>query len=92
MKMSQISIRIDDELREKTDQILGELGLNISTAVNIFARQIIRSRGIPFPLTLTEQRTANRGEAIRKMFEIADTHPIKLPDHFKFSRDECYDE
>jgi DNA-damage-inducible protein J len=90
--MAQISIRIDDELREQTDQILGELGLNISAAVNIFARQIVRSRGMPFPLTLAEQPAANRQEAARRLFESADVNPVELPLDYKFNRDDCYDE
>jgi DNA-damage-inducible protein J len=78
--VAQISIRMDDELREQTEQILGELGLSMSAAVNIFARQIVRSRGIPFPLTLSEQplserHAALRQEAARRLFESADAHP-----------------
>jgi DNA-damage-inducible protein J len=90
--MAQISIRMDDALREQTDLILSELGLNISSAVNIFARQIVRSRGIPFPLTLAEQQTVNRQEAVSKLFSIADANPVKISSGYKFNRDECYDE
>jgi addiction module RelB/DinJ family antitoxin len=90
--MAQISIRIDDSLREQTDIILGELGLNISAAVNIFARQIVRSRGIPFPLTLSEQQAVNSQEAVDKLFSLADVNPVKIPSGYKFNRDECYDE
>jgi addiction module RelB/DinJ family antitoxin len=90
--MAQINIRMDDALREQTDLILSELGLTISSAVNIFARQIVRSRGIPFPLTLAEQQIPNRQEAVNKLFSVADAHPVKLPNGYKFNRDECYDE
>jgi DNA-damage-inducible protein J len=50
--MAQISIRIDDSIKERTDMILSELGLNMSTAFNMFARQIVRQGGIPFPVQL----------------------------------------
>jgi addiction module RelB/DinJ family antitoxin len=89
--MAQISIRIDDELREQTDRILGELGLNISAAVNIFARQIVRTRGIPFPLTLSENHAAEKRDAVRKLFEYADVSPNKPPNGYQFNRDDCYD-
>jgi addiction module RelB/DinJ family antitoxin len=52
--MGQISIRIDDSVKEQTDAILSELGLNMSTAFNMFARQIVRQGGIPFPVQLGE--------------------------------------
>jgi addiction module RelB/DinJ family antitoxin len=83
---------MDDVLREKTDLSLSELGLNFSSAVNIFARQIVRSHGIPFPLTLAEPQTANRQEAVSKLFSIADANPAEMPRDYKFNRDACYDE
>jgi DNA-damage-inducible protein J len=83
---------MDDALREQTELILSELGLNISSAVNIFARQIVRSRGIPFPLTLAERQTVNRREAVSKLFSIADANPVNMPSDYMFNRDECYDE
>jgi DNA-damage-inducible protein J len=83
--MAQISIRMDGALREQTDLILSGLGLNISSAVNIFARQIVRSRGIPFPLTLAEQQTVSRQEAVGRVFSIADANPVKMPVGYKLS-------
>lgn len=49
--MAQINIRIDDNLKEKAEKLFGELGLNMSTAFNIFIRQSIRQGGIPFEIT-----------------------------------------
>ncbi|MCL2322974.1 MAG: type II toxin-antitoxin system RelB/DinJ family antitoxin [Oscillospiraceae bacterium] len=96
--MAQISIRMDEELRKQTDKILNELGLNLSSAINIFARQIVRIRGIPFPLTLpdqisaNQQETVNRQEAIKSFIQFANSHPIKFDEGFKFSREECYED
>ena len=49
--MAQINIRIDDNLKEKAEILFEELGLNMSTAFNIFIRQSIREGGIPFEVT-----------------------------------------
>lgn len=49
--MAQINIRIDDNLKEKAEVLFAELGLNMSTAFNIFIRQSIREGGIPFEIT-----------------------------------------
>jgi len=49
--MAQVNIRIDDSLKEKADRLFEELGLNMTTAVNIFVRQVIRQGGIPFEIT-----------------------------------------
>lgn len=49
--MAQINIRIDDKLKEKAEILFDELGLNMSTAFNIFIRQALRQGGIPFEIT-----------------------------------------
>jgi addiction module RelB/DinJ family antitoxin len=49
--MAQVNIRIDDEIKEKAEHLFFELGLNFSTAVNIFVRQSVRQGGLPFMVT-----------------------------------------
>ena len=49
--MAQVNIRIDDNLKEKADSLFEELGLNMTTAINMFVRQVIRQGGIPFEIT-----------------------------------------
>ena len=49
--MAQINIRIDDNLKEQAELLFEELGLNMSTAFNVFIRQSIRQGGIPFVIT-----------------------------------------
>jgi len=83
---------MDEDLREQTDKILNELGLNLSSAVNIFARQIVRTRGIPFPLTLPDQTGANKQEAVKSFIQYAESHPAKFGQEYKFNRDECYED
>ena len=50
--MGQVNIRMDDGLKEKAEAIFEELGLNMTTAFNVFVREAVRRRGIPFELTL----------------------------------------
>ena len=45
------NIRIDDNLKEQAEILFEELGLNMSTAFNVFIRQSIRQGGIPFEIT-----------------------------------------
>lgn len=49
--MAQINIRIDDDLKARADALFNELGLNMTTAFNIFIRQAIRQGGLPFEIT-----------------------------------------
>ncbi|MCL2422033.1 MAG: type II toxin-antitoxin system RelB/DinJ family antitoxin [Defluviitaleaceae bacterium] len=50
--MAQVNIRIDDDLKEKAEVFLNELGFTFSTAFNVFIKQAIRERRIPFDIDL----------------------------------------
>lgn len=50
--MTNLNIRTDKEVKMAAEKIFEELGLNMTTAVNIFLRQSIRENGIPFDLRL----------------------------------------
>ena len=52
METTNLNIRTDREVKLAAEQIFEELGLNMTTAVNIFLRQTIRENGIPFELKL----------------------------------------
>ena len=47
-----ISIRMDSELKKQADLLLEELGMNITTAFNIFVRQALREGKIPFDISI----------------------------------------
>jgi len=49
---TNLNIRIDKELKEKAEVFFNELGLNMSSAFNIFVRQSLRQGKIPFDLSL----------------------------------------
>lgn len=49
---TNISIRMDAELKAQADTLFAELGMNLSTAFNIFVRQSLREGGIPFDIKL----------------------------------------
>lgn len=51
MAQTNINIRIDEGLKKEADLLFSELGLNMTTAVNIFVRQSVRQGGIPFEIT-----------------------------------------
>ena len=52
MATTNISIRMDATLKKEADQLFNEMGMNISTAFNVFVRQAIRERAIPFQIQL----------------------------------------
>ena len=48
---SNISIRLDSDLKSAAEALFDELGMSLSTAFNIFVRQSLREGGIPFKIT-----------------------------------------
>lgn len=52
MPTTNLNIRTDKEIKDKAESIFSELGLNMTTAVNMFLRTTIRENGIPFDLKL----------------------------------------
>ncbi len=49
--MAQVNIRIDDNLKEQGEKLFNSLGMNFSSAVNIFISQAVRQGAIPFEIT-----------------------------------------
>ena len=62
---TSISIRMDSDLKAQADRLFGELGMNLTTAFNIFVRQSLRVGRIPFDVSLNQ---LNR-ETISAMLE-----------------------
>lgn len=55
-KTESLYVRMEPELKKQAEEILSSLGLSASTAINMFYRQIVLKRGIPFDLKLEEPR------------------------------------
>ena len=52
MATTNLNIRTDKEIKEAAEKIYASLGLNMTTAINMFLRASIRESGIPFDLKL----------------------------------------
>ena len=53
MSATNLNIRTDKDVKEQAEQLFAELGLNMTTAINLFLRTAIRKQhGIPFDLYL----------------------------------------
>ena len=52
MASTNLNIRMDKEIKDPAEEIFNELGLNMTTAINVFLRASIRVHGLPFDLKL----------------------------------------
>ena len=50
MANTSMNIRMDAEVKKQAEALFNEIGMNMTTAINIFLKQAIRENGIPFEL------------------------------------------
>ncbi len=65
MAQTNINIRMDEDLKKNFDDICTELGLNMTTAFNVFARAVVRRQGIPFEVTINDDPFYSEGNLAR---------------------------
>ncbi len=64
MAQSALTIRLDADLKKKFDSLCEEFGMSTNTAFNIFVRQVVRSRRIPFSIEApTKDDVMSKGRA-----------------------------
>ena len=48
--MVTVSARVDENIKKQANEVLKNIGLDMSTAINVYLKQIIQSNSIPFEL------------------------------------------
>lgn len=61
MSQAIFSVRMDESLKKQFDSLCQEFGMNTSTAINIFARTVVRERRIPFEISSPEPEITREG-------------------------------
>ena len=65
MATTNINVRVDSALKQEAEALFNDLGLNMSSAINMFLRSAVNYDGIPFELkrsTLNAETRAARTE------------------------------
>ena len=52
MASINMSIRTDSELKAQAEQVLSQLGMNMTGTINMFLQQIVRDRAVPLSLSI----------------------------------------
>ena len=64
MAQTAMTIRMDKDLKVQFDALCDEFGMSTNTAVNIFARTVVRNRRIPFVIEApAKEETISKGQA-----------------------------
>jgi DNA-damage-inducible protein J len=75
-----VTIRLDREIKERAETLFSDLGMNLSTAFNIFARQSLRQGKIPFEIYDPFYGEKNQAE-LRRRIEEVESGKAKLTVH-----------
>ena len=62
---TNFSVRMDSNIKKQCEAVYGELGINLTTAINVFLRQSLRVGGFPFDVRLKQPNK----ETIEAMLE-----------------------
>lgn len=68
MAQTNINIRMDENLKKQFDAFCSEIGMNMSTAINIFVKKVVREQRIPFEIKtdIPNAETLKAIENVRK--------------------------
>lgn len=55
---TNLSIRIDRNLKNEADRMFNALGMNLTTAITVFVKQSVRQKRIPFEIALNSDDSA----------------------------------
>ena len=77
MSQTNVTFRIDEDIKRQADELYKGLGLNLSTAFNMFLRQSIYKRGIPFEITEPKYNPEMEARLIQAMKDFDEGKGIK---------------
>ncbi|WP_295745959.1 type II toxin-antitoxin system RelB/DinJ family antitoxin [uncultured Oscillibacter sp.] len=67
--MANVSFRMDDTLKRQTEAILEQLGLNMTTAMTMFAKTIVREQRLPLDLSIDPFYSAANQSRLKRTIE-----------------------
>jgi DNA-damage-inducible protein J len=80
MSATHINIRVDSEIKAQAQDVFSALGLDMTTAINIFLRQAIRQRSIPFDVSAEPLQKTPKLGCMKGKIWMADDFDAPLED------------
>ena len=79
--MTQLNVRVDDNVKANAERALNEMGLTLSAAINVFLTKVARERRIPFEVNADPfYSEANIAELERRILAVREGRE-KLEEH-----------
>ena len=71
MPTTMMNVRMDTNLKHEAENLFSDLGLTMTSAINLFLRQAVREQSIPFHITRAERPNAETLVAMQEAIRIA---------------------
>lgn len=81
IKNAYINMRVNEDIKTESESVLSELGLSLSSAIDLYLIQIIKERGIPFDVKLPKQEEEEKKLKLAKV--INSLGGVEIKDEFK---------
>ena len=86
--MAQINLRIDDDVKRSAEQVCADIGLSLSTAINIYLKKLGREKRIPFEVSVDPFYSDENMSRLRKAIRSVETGESTLKEHELIEVDE----
>ncbi|MCL2007165.1 MAG: type II toxin-antitoxin system RelB/DinJ family antitoxin [Treponema sp.] len=80
MSISYINIRVDNDIKKEAQDVFSSLGMDMTTAINIFLRQVIYLRSIPFAIASESAKKVPKPGCMKGKIWMADDFNAPLED------------
>ncbi len=60
VKKERIQVALEKDLKMEAEDILQDLGMNPTTAITVFYKQVVEEGGLPFEVKLSEEKTTDK--------------------------------
>jgi DNA-damage-inducible protein J len=91
MTTANINIRMDAEIKKQAETIFDAMGMNMTTAINIFVRQVIRQGKIPFEIGVDVPNSETRAAMQEALRIVHDPHSQGYTDVHQMFKDIVHD-
>ncbi len=81
MSQTLVNFRIDEETKKEMEKVCDELGMTMTTALNIFIKKMIREKRIPFEVSIDPFYSENNIKYLEKIVNDIDSGKAKLEEH-----------
>ena len=81
MAQTLVNIRMDEELKRNMEQTCQELGMNMTTAITIFAKKMTREKRIPFEVSVDPFYSESNLQRLEKIADDIRRGTAKLVEH-----------